>query len=146
MASDDHVKAYTGYMDRIRAICKFFDQRFSVIPVAWFWRHRFRAMALFMRGTNIATFTPGAPLSTLRAESFLCCAPSVHHGSPTGLPRLSSGLQTYRNKFELKELLRAIFAKRRQSRHEATEPHIVPLTEFHLVLLQKVRGATDHPE
>ena len=70
MASDDHVKAYKGYMDRIRAICKFFDQRFSVIPVAWFWRHRFRAMALFMRGTNIATFTPGAPLSTLRAKSF----------------------------------------------------------------------------
>ena len=55
-------------------------------------------------------------------------------------------MQTYRNKFDLKELLRAIFAERRKSRHEATEPHIVPLTEFHLKLLQKLRGVTDHPE
>ena len=77
---------------------------------------------------------------------FLCCAPPVHHGLRTGSPRLGSGAQTYRNKFELKELLRAIFAERRKSRHEATEPHIVPLTEFHLKMLQKVRGVTEHLE
>ena len=71
MAFDDHIERYPGYLDRIRAICKYFDQRFSVITIAWFWRHHFRAMALFMRGTNSASLMPGTPLSTLRAKSFL---------------------------------------------------------------------------
>ena len=37
-------------------------------------------------------------------------------------------------------------AERRKNRHDATEPHIVPLTGFHTGLLEQVREATDHPD
>tara|TARA_E500000331_G_C17261505_1_gene715468 strand:+ start:242 stop:1435 length:1194 start_codon:yes stop_codon:yes gene_type:complete len=60
--------------------------------------------------------------------------------------RVEEVLQANWSEFDLKEGLWAIPAERRKSRHEATEPHIVPLTEFHLDLLQQVRGATEHPE
>ena len=60
--------------------------------------------------------------------------------------RVEEVLQANWSEFDLKEGLWAIPAERRKSRHEATEPHIVPLTEFHLELLQQVKAATDHTE
>jgi integrase len=83
----------------------------------------------------------------------------VWHGSGISLPshlalklliatgqRVEEVLQASWQEFDLKEGLWSIPAERRKSRHEATEPHIVPLTEFHLDLFQQVKAATDHPE
>ena len=49
---DEHVKDFKDFMNRIRAICKFLDTRFAVIPIAWFWRHRFRAIELSIQAQN----------------------------------------------------------------------------------------------
>lgn len=50
------------------------------------------------------------------------------------------------SEFDLKEKLWTIPAERRKNRHDVTEPHIVPLTELHIELLEQVREATDHPD
>jgi len=83
----------------------------------------------------------------------------VWHGSGISLPshlalkfliatgqRVEEVLQASWSEFDLREGLWSIPAERRKSRHEATEPHIVPLTEFHMLLLQQVKATTDHPE
>ena len=62
------------------------------------------------------------------------------------LKRVEEVLQASWSEFDLREGLWSIPAERRKSRQEATEPHIVPLTELHMVLLQQVKATTDHPE
>jgi len=44
------------------------------------------------------------------------------------------------------EKLWTIPAERRKNRHDVTEPHIVPLADLHVELLEQVREATDHPD
>jgi integrase len=53
-------------------------------------------------------------------------------------------LQAHWREIDLTENLWTIPAERRKNRHDVTEPHIVPLTGFHLELLDQVRKATDH--
>jgi integrase len=48
--------------------------------------------------------------------------------------------------FDLKEKLCATPAERRRTLHDATEPHIVPLTELHIGLLDQVRDETLYPD
>ncbi len=60
--------------------------------------------------------------------------------------RVEEVLQASWGEFDLSEKLWSIPAARRKNRHDATEPHIVPLTAFHLGLLDEVRMATAHPE
>jgi len=81
----------------------------------------------------------------------------VWHGTGISLPshlavklliatgqRVEEVLQANWREFDLKEKLWTIPAERRKNRHDTTEPHIVPLTEFHIKLLDQVREATDH--
>jgi len=81
----------------------------------------------------------------------------VWHGDGISLPshltvklliatgqRVEEVLQANWREFDLAEGLWVIPAERRKTRHDATEPHIVPLTDFHIALLDRVRGATDH--
>jgi integrase len=83
----------------------------------------------------------------------------VWHGNSISLPshlalkllistgqRVEEVLQANWREFNLKEKLWTIPAERRKNRHDVTEPHIVPLTNFHIELLQQVREATDHPD
>ena len=83
----------------------------------------------------------------------------VWHGTGISLPshlalklliatgqRVEEVLQANWNEFDLKESLWNIPAQRRKNRNEATEPHIIPLTDFHIGLLEQVRETTDHPE
>jgi integrase len=60
--------------------------------------------------------------------------------------RVEEVLQANWREFELKEKLWTIPAERRKNRHDVTEPHIVPLTDFHIELLEQVREATNHPD
>jgi integrase len=60
--------------------------------------------------------------------------------------RVEEVLQANWNEFDLSEKLWTIPAQRRKNRNEATEPHIVPLADFHIDLLKEVREATDHPD
>jgi integrase len=83
----------------------------------------------------------------------------VWHGSGMSLPshlavklliatgqRVEEVLQANWREFDLDERLWTIPAERRKNRHDATEPHIVPLTDFHLGLLDQVRSATKHAD
>jgi integrase len=83
----------------------------------------------------------------------------VWHGSGISLPshlalklliatgqRVEEVLQANWREFDLAEKLWTIPAERRKNRHDATEPHIVPLTDFHVDLLEQVRAATDHAD
>ena len=83
----------------------------------------------------------------------------VWHGSGISLPshlavklliatgqRVEEVLQANWREFDLTEGLWTIPAERRKNRHDATEPHIVPLTDFHLDLLVQVREATKHTD
>jgi integrase len=83
----------------------------------------------------------------------------VWHGDGISLPshltlklliatgqRVEEVLQANWNEFDLAEKLWTILAERRKNRHDATEPHIVPLTDFHIDLLEQVREATKHSE
>lgn len=56
---ETHTEVFKAYMDRMRAICKTINTRFSVLPLAWFWRHRFRAMLLVLKGAEILASKPG---------------------------------------------------------------------------------------
>jgi integrase len=60
--------------------------------------------------------------------------------------RVEEVLQANWREFDLKEKLWSIPAERRKTRNHATEPHIVPLTELHIELLDQVRDATRHPD
>lgn len=60
--------------------------------------------------------------------------------------RVEEVLQANWREFDLTEGLWTIPAERRKNRHDATEPHIVPLTDFHLDLLVQVREATKHTD
>ena len=60
--------------------------------------------------------------------------------------RVENVLQPSWSEYDLKEGLWAIPAERRKNRFEAMEPHIIPLAEFHLHLLEQVRVTTDTPE
>lgn len=60
--------------------------------------------------------------------------------------RVEEVLQARWSEFDLSANLWSIPASRRKSRHDTTEPHIVPLTVFHIGLLEEVRTATAHPE
>ena len=60
--------------------------------------------------------------------------------------RVEEVLQANWREFDLKEKLWTIPAERRKSRHDVAEPHIGPLTDFHIELLDQVREATDHPD
>lgn len=55
---EEHEELFKGYMERMRGICKFLGIRFSVIPLAWFWRHRFRAIVLTLRAVDKALHHP----------------------------------------------------------------------------------------
>ena len=56
---ETHTELFKAYMDRMRAICKTINTRFSVLPLAWFWRHRFRAMLFVLKGVEILASKPG---------------------------------------------------------------------------------------
>jgi integrase len=84
---------------------------------------------------------------------------NVWHGSGISLPshlavkfliatgqRVEEVLQANWLEFDLTEKLWSIPAERRKSRHDVTEPHIVPLTDFHIELLDQIREATNHPD
>ena len=60
--------------------------------------------------------------------------------------RVEEVLQANWSEFDLKEKLWTIPAQRRKNRNAATEPHIVPLTDFHVELLERLREATGHPD
>ncbi len=60
--------------------------------------------------------------------------------------RVEEVLQAHWGEFNLKDKQWAIPAERRKTRRDATEPHIVPLTGFHIELLDQVREATNHPD
>lgn len=60
--------------------------------------------------------------------------------------RVEEVLQANWHEFDLAEKLWTIPAERRKNRHDATEPHIVPLTDFHIALLDQVRETAGHPE
>ena len=59
--------------------------------------------------------------------------------------RVEEVLQAPWKEFDLEEGLWTIPAERRKSRHNSTEPHVVPLTDFHVELLKQVQKATNHP-
>jgi len=58
--------------------------------------------------------------------------------------RVEEVLQANWREFDLTEKLWTIPAERRKNRHDMTEPHIVPLTDFHIALLDQVRRETNH--
>ena len=60
--------------------------------------------------------------------------------------RVEEVLQAHWGEFNLNDKQWAIPAERRKTRRDATEPHIVPLTDFHIELLDQVREATNHPD
>ena len=60
--------------------------------------------------------------------------------------RVEEVLQASWREFDPAEGLWTIPAERRKNRRDVTEPHIVPLTDFHLALLDQVRAATDHAD
>jgi integrase len=60
--------------------------------------------------------------------------------------RVEEVLQANWREFNLEEKLWTIPAERRKNRHDVTEPHIVPLTDFHIEILKQVREATGHPD
>jgi integrase len=83
----------------------------------------------------------------------------VWHGNGISLPshlalklliatgqRVEEVLQANWSEFDLSEKLWTIPVERRKNRHDATEPHIVPLTDIHIDLLDTVRKATKHPD
>ena len=83
----------------------------------------------------------------------------VWHGGGISLPshlalklliatgqRVEEVLQAHWGEFNLKDKQWTIPAERRKTRRDATEPHIVPLTDFHIELLDQVREATNHPD
>ncbi len=49
---EQHQKAMKGWLDTVRAACRDVNVRFSVIPSAWFWRHRIRAIFLMTRAMH----------------------------------------------------------------------------------------------
>lgn len=60
--------------------------------------------------------------------------------------RVEEVLQAGWQEFNLKDRVWTIPAERRKNRHAVTEPHIVPLTDFHVGLLEQVREATNHSD
>ena len=60
--------------------------------------------------------------------------------------RVEEVLQANWREFDLTSKLWTIPAERRKNRNTATEPHIVPLTDFHIALLGQVRGSTEHKD
>jgi integrase len=60
--------------------------------------------------------------------------------------RVEEVLQANWGEFDLLEKLWTIPSERRKNRHDVTEPHIVPLTDFHFDLLDQVREATKHSD
>ena len=58
--------------------------------------------------------------------------------------RVEEVLQASWGEFDLEERLWTIPAARRKTRHHATEPHIVPLTAFHIELLNEVQTSVGH--
>jgi integrase len=60
--------------------------------------------------------------------------------------RVEEVLQAPWTEFDLGERLWTIPAERRKTRHQSSEPHIVPLVDLHLGLLEEIRKATDHPK
>lgn len=58
--------------------------------------------------------------------------------------RVEEVLQASWGEFDLAEKLWTIPAERRKNRLHVTEPHIVPLTDFHIALLDQVHEETDH--
>ena len=56
--------------------------------------------------------------------------------------RVEEVLQANWREFDLTEKLWTIPAERRKNRHDMTEPHIVPLTDFHIALPDQVRRET----
>jgi integrase len=83
----------------------------------------------------------------------------VWHGNGISLPshlalklliatgqRVEEVLQSSWAEIDLNDNVWTIPAIRRKNRHDATEPHIVPLTSFHTELLDQVQSATSHSE
>jgi integrase len=83
----------------------------------------------------------------------------VWHGNGISLPshlalklliasgqRVEEVLQANWREFDLKEKLWTIPADRRKTRHDVTEPHIVPLTDLHIELLEQVHKSTNHQD
>jgi len=83
----------------------------------------------------------------------------VWHGKGISLPshlalklllatgqRVEEVLQSNWAEIDLTDKVWTIPATRRKNRHDATEPHIVPLTSFHIELLELVQSATNHTE
>jgi len=60
--------------------------------------------------------------------------------------RVEEVLQASWSEFNLAEGLWTIPAERRKSRHDVMEPHIVPLTDFHITLLKQVQETTKHTD
>ena len=60
--------------------------------------------------------------------------------------RVEEVLQAHWREFDLAEKHWTIPAERRKNRHYTTEPHIIPLTEFHLRLLNEIREASGHQD
>jgi len=58
--------------------------------------------------------------------------------------RVEEVLQASWSEFDLAASLWIIPAMRRKSRHDTDEPHVVPLTGFHLKLLDDIRMETNH--
>ena len=60
--------------------------------------------------------------------------------------RVEEVLHAHWAEFDVDDLVWSIPAERRKSRHEISEPHAVPLTEFHANLLDEIRTVTGSNE
>ena len=60
--------------------------------------------------------------------------------------RVEEILQAPWHEFDLAENVWSIPAERRKTRSSSSEPHVVPLAEFHLSLLDRLKGAAPDPE
>jgi len=58
--------------------------------------------------------------------------------------RVEEVLHATWDEFDLKKLIWTIPAERRKPRHEVTEPHIVPLSNFHVGLLNEIKAKVGH--
>lgn len=58
--------------------------------------------------------------------------------------RVEEVLQARWTEFDLEEGLWSIPAERRKNRHNVSEPHLVPLTDFHIALLNEIQKITKH--
>lgn len=59
--------------------------------------------------------------------------------------RVEEVLHATWSEFDEGQMLWTIPGERRKTRGKTSEPHLVPLTDFHLNLLDEVRATTDHP-